>query len=354
MVDDKSKIIICVRLAGAIAILLSTSACAPMLRMTGRQPKAGCIGAGVTSVSASTDSDSFVISYCDNRKSLIAVREYFSDNLKIVLESDTSLYQRPIILNQDGDIAFIERSTVDQSAIKTIDKSGSVSRLTDDRPESKDIRDMALSPIENKIYYVNSRSYRRSSPVGPYLPHDNDFYLLRIGDKVIQRLSFSDEYHLPGISVSRDGKTILSRANVLEPGDSKIKNINYKVDERLAFTSDQLTHTSQFPISQVSVQNQMILACGKGTPTKTLQLGDTQEVKGFGLFVIQLPEKVVSRELIYLKSYLSSPTILEKEGVVLFIRQPYEEPLFRKSKRELWSIKLDGSDLKRIPLTGIE
>jgi hypothetical protein len=94
----------------------------------------------------------------------------------------------------------------------------------------------------------------------------------------------------------------------------------------------------------------LILACGKATKI----LRDKPVVNGYGLFIVQLPERKITKELLYLKSQIDSPTILEKRGVVLFIRKPYEKPLFRKSKRELWSVNMDGSGLKRIHLPGIE
>jgi hypothetical protein len=350
MADKKSHPNLIIELAGLLTVLFSAAACVPIYRMTGIPLNAHCIGAGVTSVSAAPNSDKFAISYCDEKKSLIAVGYYASGQMKIVLNSNDSLFLRPVFLHKDGDIAFIERSTVDLSKIKTIHEDGSTTELTSERPESKNIRDMTPSSDGRTIYYINSQRYSRSSPVGPYLPHDNDFYALSVNDRLVKRLSFSSEYHLSGVSVSRDGETIFSRSAVLESDGSKIKAIRYLVAKDLLFTEDHLTYTSEIPLSEVSSRKQMILACGKATK---FFLGDPV-VEGYGLFLIQLPERKIVKELIHLRSYLTSPTILEKKGVVLFIRQPFEKPLFRKLKRELWSVNLDGSNLKRIPLPEIE
>lgn len=340
--------------AGTAAILLSVSGCAPIFKMMGVPLRAHCIGAGVTSVSASAHSDTFVISYCDDKKSLIAVGEYDYGDSKVVLTSPNSLLLRPVFLNKSGDIAFIERPTVDKSSINALFGNGSTTHLTDEGSNSDNITDMVMSGDEQTIYYVNSHSYGHSSPVGSYMPHNNDFYSLSMPDKTAKRLSFSNEYHLPGISISRDEKTIFSRSNVLDSGETKIKKLLYQVKAGLPFTDGHLTYTSKFPLSQVSTENQMILSCGKVTKFRKYRLGDTQEINGYGLFLIQLPDRKVIKEILYLPAHLDSPTILEKHGVVLFIREPFEKPLFGKSKRELWSVKMDGSDLKRIHLKGIE
>jgi hypothetical protein len=348
---DKKLVPDCIgKSAILLAVFLTMSACVPVYRMTGKPLKAHCIGTGVTAVSTSTDSDKFVISYCDDKKSLIAVGNFSSGQTRVVLTSDTSLFLKPIFLNQDNDIAFIERSTIDQSMIKMIHKDGSVMQMTSDSPESHNIRDITLSLDGQTIYYVNSQKYNHSSPLGPYLPHDNDFYSLSIHHKSIKRRSFSNRYHLSGVSISRDEKTIFSRGDVLESGETKLTPIEFGVEENLAFTAKHLTYTAEIPLSQVTSRDQFILACGKASKFYL----DDPVVEGFGLFIVQLPERKIIKELLYLRSDLNSPAILEKEGVVLFVRKPFKKPRFGRQKGELWSINLDGSNLKKVPLPIVE
>jgi hypothetical protein len=263
-------------------------------------------------------------------------------------------FEGPIIFNDSNNISYIERETLDRSALKITDRNGHITQLAGTGMDPINITDLALSPDEKSIYFIGSLSYRHYSPIASSQPHENDFYSVSIADKKLKRLSFSNKYSLSGIQVARDEKTIYSHYDVLEARESKIKKAEYKVANGLPFVASDLTYTTGFPLSNISAKDEMVLSYGKITLQKNF-LGDTSDVYGYGIYLVNAPQRTILKELAYSPSYyLDSPTILEKYGVVLFIREPFSQPFKKRGRRELWAVKMDGTNMKRITLRGIE
>lgn len=330
-------------------VLLFFNSCMPLYKMMGMPLTVRCVGSGPTSVSSAYSNNLFAFSYCNNNRSFIAVGDYKTGKVGVILSStDGTIYLRPIFSISDNKIIFIARKTVDKSALYIMNIDGSeVTKLTNDTSDTNNITDIALSWDGRKIYYINSQRYSASSPVGKPAPHENDIYAISIDGKDIQRLSHDNSYGLSGIAVSADGKKIFERSTMLEIGQKNSSKLDYKIAEGLGFSSKALVYTTNFPLSRITSHNELILGCGKADSfSKDIMTGKENRpiVKGYGLFVVKVPDMEVVKEIIYLPSPLTSPAILEKEEVVLFII------IGNKNNRELWQIKLNGSNLKQIKL----
>ena len=325
--------------------------CGVILRMTDGPVSRLCPDPGVHSVTAARDGHRYVVSYCDRSMSAIALGDYSDNTVKVILVSDSeTLYERPVLAS-DGKILFISRQTESESMLcaVTIDGTGLARLLPNDAGEKSNVLDFTLSKNEETVYYVNSEKFTNFSPLARPAPHKQDLYSLSRATGQIKRLSFGKEYALPGIAISLDEKKIYSHYRLFQLNKDQVtRRIGYGVEPSLGFFSKSLVYTSTYPLSAISSSNEMVMSSGKAIKFDTAFNVTTPVVRGYGLYLVRLPEMDVVKELVYLPSYLDSPAYLEAEDTILFIR--IDKVYGGKNGRELWAVKRDGSGLKKIDL----
>lgn len=93
--------------------------------------------------------------------------------------------------------------------------------------------------------------------------------------------------------------------------------------------------------------DRFILSSGNAS-NKQEGVGRLRISDGYGLFLVNVDDMKIIKELVYLESYIDSPTFIENQNIVLFIRS--DKVFGGTSGRELWAVDADGSNLREIDL----
>lgn len=303
---------------------------------------------GIQSVSIAPDDQSFAFSYRKGNESLIAVNKTDESISTIVLSSkEGTKYDRPVFSDNGQELFFIVRKKRNQGDLYVVGAAGSgLRQITHGQEGANNIQDLALSGDGETIYYINSGFYGHYSPIASSRPHDMDFYSIHKDGTGLERLSYSNSYSLSGVSISPSGEDIYERSHILslrKPRHFTPFNV-----------SPLLVFTSQYPLSKIENNGNLVLSCAKVEKRKPgfssreeIKLGEWSAVYGSGLFLIDINNEAV-KEIIHLPSALDSPALFHNQERVLFIR--HDDVYGGKTGRELWSVNLDGSNLHKVDL----
>lgn len=305
---------------------------------------------GIQSVSASPDNQEIIFSYFKGKESLIATNQLDGKPSKILLRSpEGKYYERPVYSSDGSKIFFISKTGPDQGDLYELNVDGSgLKQITKGQHGAENIIDFALSKDDQTIYYINSGFYGHYSPIAASAPHEMDYYSIRRDGTGLKRLTHLMSYSLNGLSVPHSSDEVYSRQFILNlKGPQVYSQFN---------PSRLLVHTSRYPLSNFSQDGKFVLSSGKVERKKpgskinkwhpTGQEGFV--VYGYGLYIVDTKNKERVKEIIHLPSHLNSPTVLHDQDIIFFIR--FDRPFGGKAGRELWSVRLDGLNLRKIDL----
>ena len=313
---------------------------------------AGCSAVsqdGIQSIAVAPNEETIAFSFRDGNESLIVIRKLDQNKPIILLREQQGTYHGRIVFSDYGrKLLFVRSRKNHRGDLYQINTDGTgLRQITDGQPGTENILDFGLSQDSNTLYFINSGYYGHYSPIAASMPHEMDFYSVRVDGTGLERLSFGKSYALQGVVVSPSGDAIYSRFGLLDlQGDRAIKPFDYN--------SRLLVYTSNYPLSGFMADGSLVLASGKAERSKPgyssrqwIPLDEGWAVYGYGLYQANINDKTV-REIIHLPSLLDNPAVMQAGQRVLFVRN--DTVFGGKTGRELWSVNLDGSNLHKIDL----
>ncbi|MBT8137979.1 MAG: hypothetical protein KJO54_13265 [Gammaproteobacteria bacterium] len=310
--------------------------------------KARCNFPGIQSVDVSSDDGMLLFSYCDEDNTYVATSGIDGDDVKVIRRADdNAIFQRVVFSPDNQQIYFIRRSSRDKSYLYAMDVDGSnVQSVTSGGPGTNNVLDFVIAADGQRIYYSSAGIFRSYSPVAAARPHDVDFYSMKLNGTDIRKITQMHAYAINGVAVSRDESELYYYGGVVDIASGAYQGpLPFTLSPEAGITGEIAAWTSPHPMSEVSGDGLLLVACGKRDKPGQQRW---EEVAGYGLYVNDTKSRLLTREIVWLHAYLDSPTWRHRGDGVLFIRNDLLSGA--RNYSQLWYVQTDGSDLERILL----
>lgn len=167
----------------------------------------------------SKNDSNILFSFSKNGMISIASVDLDGKRLKVVVRSTIdSNYYNPTFSPDGSRILFMgsKRNNEDGCSVFLARPDGTQKReILKDRGE---IIEAIFSDCEEKIYYIKSKEFGRSSPLGRSQPHNSDVYSLSLVDGTIQQVTHEGAYSMYRISEFKCDKIMLNMSAGVEKG----------------------------------------------------------------------------------------------------------------------------------------
>ena len=167
----------------------------------------------------SKNDGNILFSFSKNGTISIASVNLDGKGLKVIVRSTVdSNYYNPTFSPDGSKMLFLgsKRNNEDGCSMFLARSDGTQKReILRDRGE---IIEAVFSGCEEKIYYIKSKEFGHSSPLGRSQPHNSDVYSLSLVDGSTQQITHKAAYSMYRLSEFKCDKILLSMSNGIEKG----------------------------------------------------------------------------------------------------------------------------------------